>query len=68
MSNQKMKRVLELARKIREMIQCTEGGCTLTDAIDAVAVVQASLLTGVRKQSKKSITSETLNNIKALVI
>ena len=49
------------------MIQGLGDEYELTDAIDAMTIVQASLLTGVRKGFKQAAVCETMKTIQALV-
>lgn len=67
MANNKMNRVLELARKIRELIQSLGDEYKLNDAIDALAIVQATLISGVKQENKKSVMVGTLDAIRSLV-
>ena len=67
MANGNLARAIELAREIRKIIQGLGDEYELTDAIDAMTIVQASLLTGVRKGLKQAAVCETVKTIQALV-
>lgn len=67
MANGNLARAIKLAREIRKMIQGLGDEYELTDAIDAMTIVQASLLTGVRKGLKQAAVCETVKTIQALV-
>ena len=67
MTNGNMKRALKLARDIKNMIHGLSDEYELADAIDAMTIVQASLLTGFRKGMKQSAVCDTLKTIQALV-
>jgi hypothetical protein len=67
MTQEKKQRVQDLAHQISEMIQNLDDDYTLLDAIDAVAIVEATLLNQIRPSAKKAVADGTLATIKSLV-
>jgi hypothetical protein len=67
MTQEKKQRVQDLAHQISEMIQNLDDDYTLLDAIDAVAIVEVTLLNQIRPAAKKAVADGTLATIKSLV-
>ena len=67
MTQEKKQRVQDLAHQISEMIQNLDDDYTLLDAIDAVAIVEATLLNQIRPAAKKAVADGTLATIKSLI-
>ena len=66
MTDEKKKRVQDLAHQIAELIANTDG-ISLLDSIDALAIVEATMLNQVRDAARKSVMDGVVGTIKAIV-
>ena len=66
MTEEKKQRVQNLAHQIAELIENTDG-ISLLDSIDALAIVEATMLNQVRDAARKSVMNGVLGTIKAIV-
>ena len=66
MTDEKKQRVQDLAHQIAELIANTDG-ISLLDSIDALAIVEATMLNQVRDAARKSVMDGVVGTIKAIV-